>query len=97
MPLGDREWMLGAYCRGKYYTGEYDSDNRYNRQISQAQASCAPCKVRQECAAYHIRDIDNSPPMGVVVCGIPIKDSKDKDWVRQINKLVDIANGSEDE
>lgn len=95
MPLGDREWMLGAWCRGKWRTGEYDSDNRGGRQEEQAKLSCAPCTVRQECASYHVRDIDSSPPMGVVVCGIPIKDSRDRDWVRQVNRLVYIANGSE--
>lgn len=95
-PVG-RDWMTESYCRGKWHTGDYESDNRGGRQEESARLACAPCKphVRQMCARYHIQDLDTRPPLGVVVCGIPVKEHKDSAWIKQVDQLFDIANGAE--
>ncbi|QBP33318.1 hypothetical protein SEA_BRUTONGASTER_103 [Gordonia phage BrutonGaster] len=95
MANDSRDWMIHAYCRGKD-PKHWESDNRGGGQETKARRACAPCKMHQQCAAYHIRDLKNCPPLGVVVAGVPIKESRDDDWHQQIEQLRQIARGNDE-
>ncbi|AUE23536.1 hypothetical protein SEA_TONIANN_128 [Gordonia phage Toniann] len=92
MASDSRDWMIAAHCRGKN-PRNWESDNRGGGQEGRAQKACAPCEMHRQCAVYHTRDLKNCPPLGVIICGIPIKETKDEDWGRQIDQLLHIARG----
>ncbi|WKW86111.1 WhiB family transcription factor [Gordonia Phage JonJames] len=97
MATHDRDWCINAWCRGKD-PSRWDSDNRGGRQADDAKKACAPCPlaVRQQCAHYHTKDLKNRPPVGVVVCGIPVVgNSTSQEWRIQVGMLMQIAKGSE--